>query len=987
MSDSEDKTKKGLKSNSSGRDKKKNSKKNKKIKSNIEESSQNFKELDLSIKNKNNIDECLSHLELFVKEMNINNLDNLITEKNIEKLQKLSEIENIEIDLILTKLYNKIFSSEYLYTNFFTDNDIKTKIGLILVLIEEAVEIIENLNVISKDNFELKGNLLKLIKFININIKKGIDNEDKKQLDSYMYVLPNKFYSRNYLEIMKYKNKICNNNYELLKNIENIDKLFSSLESYYEQLSVIENLFNDIEIQSKDNNKNNYISISHKDIKKKKKKNKSKKKDDSNINEETDITNTNDEYEEISEEELIIYGQFLINICLYYGFQLIPNEKKKTNKKTKTKQKSNQKANPNQKLKKRKKSVEEEEENEDEENEEEDDIEENENKKEIKNKNEESEEEEEEEEEESEEEPKNVFNVFIIDTLKNIGKKKKNIELNELIENKICISLMEKNNIIEIVKKNIENFKILTKETNDREIKKINQKLDLYIKSIEENKFISINKMSSIKDYNNLVNNTIIIPNRDSKVFYIESPENQKGLLIIEYELVDEKKDIIFDLSRYDSEKDDFNQIYISDKKNKKCRLYVYFEEKSLYQLTFDNEYSWLNSKQINFNISLFKILDKDNINLINNNNKDQNIINNENNINKENNNNIEKEEIKEVDEKKDIEIIDINNIKISPSLLNKKKEIKFNCSNDGVNFTFNCNKIYKKIKDYQEQEKNNLLNNTNKISLLIYNNKIRFITIDKNNKIIFKEIIDEKENIISKKFFNNTILKYLNENYKNNNENNENKIIIDLFSLNKNLSYLSPKIKDIISALQNYSINNEDQYQNQAYIQFYQKLGFYPDKKISNYKINYNLYDFTDQFLVYHLFLNYIQEIPVKNNILVIIFGHDDLYMTIMNEGAIYNKFKLLEKNWKDKYYSNLKINDYKSICNFILALSDTLNEYDLVLCSINNDEKKEEIKNMYKLIKEFIEEKLDDQINLYIYDESNYIVNALKYIELFSE
>ena len=116
-------------------------------------------------------------------------------------------------------------------------------------------------------------------------------------------------------------------------------------------------------------------------------------------------------------------------------------------------------------------------------------------------------------------------------------------------------------------------------------------------------------------------------------------------------------------------------------------------------------------------------------------------------------------------------------------------------------------------------------------------------------------------------------------------------------------------------------------------------------------------------------------------------IFGHDDLYMTIMNEGAIYNKFKLLEKNWKDKYYSNLKIDDYKSICNFILALSDTLNEYDLVLCSINNDEKKEEIKNMYKLIKEFIEEKLDDQINLYIYDESNYIVNALKYIELFSE
>ena len=87
-----------------------------------------------------------------------------------------------------------------------------------------------------------------------------IYNQEKKRikkLDNYMNELPNKFYSENYIEIMKYKNKICNNNYELLKNIENIDKLFSSLESYYEQLSVIENLFNDIEIQSKDNNKNN----------------------------------------------------------------------------------------------------------------------------------------------------------------------------------------------------------------------------------------------------------------------------------------------------------------------------------------------------------------------------------------------------------------------------------------------------------------------------------------------------------------------------------------------------------------------------------------------------------------------------------------------------------------------------------------------------------------------------------------------------------
>ena len=285
MSDSENRTKRSLKSSSSKRNKKTKSKKTKKIKSKIdnenEESPQKFKELNLSIKNRNNINECLSHLELFFKELNTNDLDNLITEKNVEKFQKIREIENIEIDLFLTKFYNKIFNSENLYSEFLSDpDDNEIKVSLVLVLIDETVKIIENLEdyVISKDNFELKRNILKLIKFLKINLKEDMNEEDKKQLDKYLDDLPNKFYSENYLEIIKYKNIICKNNYELLKNIENIDELFSGLESYYEQLSAIEILFNDIEVISKNNSdKNNYISVSNKDIKKKKKKKKSKK--------------------------------------------------------------------------------------------------------------------------------------------------------------------------------------------------------------------------------------------------------------------------------------------------------------------------------------------------------------------------------------------------------------------------------------------------------------------------------------------------------------------------------------------------------------------------------------------------------------------------------------------------------------------------------------------------------------------------------------
>ena len=629
MSDSENRTKKSLKSSSSKRNKKTKSKKTKKIKSKIEneneESPKKFKELNLSIKNRNNINDCLSHLELFFKELNTNDLDNLLTEKNVEKFQKIREIENIEIDLFLTKFYNKIFNSENLYSEFFADpDDNEIKVSLVLVLIDETVKIIENLEdyVISKDNFELKRNILKLIKFLKINLKEDMNEEDKKQLDKYLNDLPNKFYSENYLEIIKYKNIICKNNYELLKNIENIDELFSGLESYYEQLSAIEILFNDIEVISKNNSdKNNYISVSNKDIKKKKKKKKSKKNYDSDTSEEMDITNSKDKKEEITEDELIIYGQFLMNTCLYHKFQLITKEKKKKNKKSskKSKQKIIQKSNPKQKpkIKKRKKSTEDEEENEEEDEEKEDEDESEDKNKENKNNNiEESEDEE--EEEESEDDPQNILNLFVIDAVKNVNgriqqKSNENIELSELLEDKICLSLMERNNLLEIVKKNIKNFKTLTQRSKNPEIKKINKKFDLYIKSLEEDKYIPINKdnINSIKYYNNFIKNTIVIPNRDSRVFYIENTENQKGLLLVEYELEDETKDIIFSIGRYDLEKDDFNQIYTSDKTNKKCKLCVYFEEKSLYQITFDNEYSWLNSKQINFTISMFKILER----------------------------------------------------------------------------------------------------------------------------------------------------------------------------------------------------------------------------------------------------------------------------------------------------------------------------------------------------------------------------------------
>ena len=1022
-------TKRTTKSSTSSRGKKTKPKKAKKTKSESEIKSKEASELSLSVKNANNKEKCLSYLESYLNNLNVTNLDNIITEKNLKNFQKLNELENIEVDLLLTKIYNKIIGADSLYTQFFSDSDEnETKISVVLELIEEILKNVENFDndLISFENFELKGNILKLIKFMKINFKDDLDKDEHKQLDSYINDLPSQLYSKNYLELMKYKSKEYKNNNTLLKNIENIDDLLSNLESYYEQLSAIENIFGDIEQGGK-----NFASVSKKDIKKKKKKKKSRKNDSDDSDDEededdddTDVSATKEKKEKISEEDLINYGQFLANICVYQNFE-IKNEQKDLNKKKpqkeSKKQKAKSKSKPKQKPKKkpskaknkRKQSTEEEEEEENEEGEEQEDEEENENEEEN-----EEDMEEEEEEEESDDDPQNVSKVFLIDTVqKSSGKKKKkskeNIKFSDLIENKICTSSMKRKNLFEIIKKNYENFKNLSKNSKNKEIKEIKEKLETYIKSIEEGKNIQISSsnINQLKYYNNFSNNKITVKNRDSKVFYIQNDENKKGLLLIEFFLTDEKKDIIFTLSRYDLKSDDFEEIYTTDKSGKKCKLCVYFDEKSLYQLEFNNEYSWLNSKEINYNISLFRILEDKDIppqeNKIITNDENNNIENNvENNINTEEkldideeiNKNIKKKEKKikrdknEIKEEKEEEEEEINTreIKVRQDLVNNKKEIKFNIKYDNINFEFNCNKIYKKIQECQEQEKNAPIKKSPKeISLLIYQNKIRFVTIDDSNKIKYSEYCDETSNIISKKFFNKTVFNYLKENNKTENEGEtqDNKVMINLYCQNRNLSLISPKIRDLISTLQNYSINNEHKFQNKIYIQFLEKLGFYPNKKISNYEIKYNLYDFTDQCLIYHLFLNHIQERSLDESTLVMIFDSQMIHITAMNKGIIFHKFKTLEKNWKVKYYSTIKFDDMKSICNFIKAMAGSLGGFDLVLCSINNEEKKEEFENKFKEIKQFTDGKVAEQIRVFIYYEDKFIVDILKYIETFAD
>ena len=110
------------------------------------------------------------------------------------------------------------------------------------------------------------------------------------------------------MELIKLKNTIYRNNNELLKNIEDIDNLFFELGSYYEQLSCIKLLFNDLE--------------------------KSKKV---NTEEAGKTSSSKKDKVEYTVDDLITYGQFLLKICIYQKFHL---KDENTEKKKKKKRKS-----------------------------------------------------------------------------------------------------------------------------------------------------------------------------------------------------------------------------------------------------------------------------------------------------------------------------------------------------------------------------------------------------------------------------------------------------------------------------------------------------------------------------------------------------------------------------------------------------------------------------------------------------------------------
>ena len=513
------------------------------------------------------------------------------------------------------------------------------------------------------------------------------------------------------------------------------------------------------------------------------------------------------------------------------------------------------------------------------------------------------------------------------------SKSNENIQTNFLNNKKFSLYQYNKSkNIINI----IHSFIQYIHQNNNIFQNNYNKEL-IYITNYLSNILININNSEYYKEINlnNFsleigIKNKINIPSGESKYININT-NNNNSIIYIEFDIKDNINnniDITFNLYKYQKiektidEKDkkisyyNFQLLYNLTNINKQTKIILFSQEPSLYKIEFDNHYSWMKGKEILYRVLILKCLEN---------------------------------EI----------IIPENNIKFDSNIY---------CYFEGINQTFYLNEIDNDIKEKKMQKENNEI----VISVLIYLNIIRIINT-KEEKLNFLEFKDEnKDNMLTNFFFEKKIFNYIQSLNLKNNE----KIILNIFSLNHNLSSNNEKIEEMINALSTETINNT---KNKKVINSIEKIGIFPNFKRKLPNLIYNIFNLSDLFLIYFLYKSIEKKIYIQNSLIFINFDKYTSNVSLFNEGGIYN-------NLKGFPYNNNNYNDIKNkYYSFIKKANESFDGIFLVITFTDlEDDIKNNVFNIVNDIKEICK-KIDPPIDIYFIDDDNYVYDIFKYIHLF--
>ena len=832
----------------------------------------------------------LSHFNHELK--SLKDVSFFITEENIGILKKLNEKDNIKINLLLSKLYINLISNESLYSNFLVEIE-EQNLNLIMQVIDECIILIQKLSgfVFDPEMFKFKEKTLSLIKCIYWNCKKKITNTTISQkLEGLIDSFPTQFYSETYNELNKEKDL-----YDILKSqdqekINNFEDKFAQINNYFEQFEAFKKFV--------ESNAGivNYATIGEAGEEKK-----------------TDVALIDPEKMDFYQQ----YGMLLLKFCKYHHYIFLNAENKEEKKPETDSEIDNVRVVFL--LDK------------------------------IKYESEEAKAEEKKEDGNAKKDEENQSPENIMD--KSQGNKK----IINLMNQKSFTSIVESKEYNDLIKTEINKYLEMTKNhENDPKLKTVIEQMKYFLSILDVESYVPLylSDFSKITISDNFTPSFLTnVPAGKKNEFYLETKTNETMLVFIEFSLEDKSKDISFEVNKYEIYSNEYKNIFKEEKIEDTFKFFILCSGYSLYQIIFDNYYSWFTSKDVNYRIALLKLNDKQIKGLETEEKKEENEEPKEG----------KKEEEKPKEEEKETE---------------KDDENKLYCYFNGKNIAFDQKEICQKIKTAMENKDPNIIN----IPVVLYLNTLRIISFEDEKGISIKEYTDEDEDLFSKTAFELKIKNYLSKTLKLKPADiKDKKIIISIFSQNRELSSLNEEIAEKINAVKSNSINNS--VKDPEYINYLEKIGFYPGEKIEGYenKIDYKLYDLCEQGLIYYLFNSKTQNKEIKKSVLLVLFDDKVVNAAIFNEGAVFSNVK-----GKKNYLNNININDENGVLDFLENANDTFEGIELVLSCFDYKEKEgKKLEELIEKIKKCCEEKL--KINVTVCEESQISHNVLKYMNLF--
>ena len=569
-----------------------------------------------------------------------------------------------------------------------------------------------------------------------------------------------------------------------------------------------------------------------------------------------------------------------------------------------------------------------------------------------------------------ENESDNVRVVFLLDKIKSendgkkegesdkkenaeniIDKSKGNQKIINLMNQKSFSSIVDSKEYNDLIKKEINKYlEITKKQEEDPKLKSVIEQMKYFLSILDVESYVPLylSDFSKITISDNFTPSFLTnVPAGKKNELYLETKTNETMLVFIEFSLEDKSKDISFEVNKYEIYSNEYKNIFKEEKIEDTFKFFILCNGYSLYQIIFDNYYSWFTSKDVNYRIALLKMADKPIKGL-------------------------------ELEEKKDEIIEELKENTKEEKSINKDDKNKLYCYFDGKNIAFDQKDICGKIKTAKEKKESN--SNIINIPVILYLNNLRIISFDEEKGISIKEIVDEDEDLISKTGFELKIKHYLSKTLKlNPNEIKDKKILISIFSQNRELSSLNEEIAEKINAVKSNSINNSTN--DPEYINYLEKIGFYPSEEIEGYKnkIEYKLYDLCEQSLIYYLFNSKTQNIEITKSVLFILLDEKVVNAAVFNEGAVFSNFK-----GKKNYLNNININDENSVLNFLENANETFEGIELVLSCVDCKENKgKKFEGLIEKIKKYCEEKI--KVNVTICEENQITDNVFRYMNLF--